>query len=277
MKQVQVLVLTGYGLNCDNETAYSFEKVGAIAHRVHINDLTSGQCELNNYDILVFTGGFSWGDDHGAGVLQALRMRKYLTNDIKTFIQKGRLIIGICNGFQTLVNLGILPGFSDQWERSVALIHNDCGNFRDDWVKLIVNHNCPCVFTKNIDYMELPVRHGEGKFYADSTVIQKLIKNNQVVMQYASDRNHLANQQFPENPNGSIADIAGICDPTGHVFGLMPHPEAFHQMTNHPQWTRFSNKDHFIKQSDIHLGTLLFENAVNYILETMNHSGKTFK
>jgi len=269
MSSVQVLVLTGYGLNCDHETAYSFEKVGAIAHRIHINDLTKGRCQLNDYDILVFTGGFSWGDDHGAGVLQALRMRKYLYNDMKTFIEKGRLIIGICNGFQTLVNLGILPGLTDQWERSLALIHNDCGNFRDDWVKLHVNPKSQCVFTRHIDYMELPVRHGEGKFYADSTIIQKLIDNNQVVMQYASDKKHLAKQQFPDNPNGSTLDIAGICDPTGHIFGLMPHPEAFHQITNHPHWTRFSKKDDSIKPPDIPVGIQLFENAVHYINETI--------
>ncbi|MBF0449929.1 MAG: phosphoribosylformylglycinamidine synthase I [Candidatus Magnetomorum sp.] len=268
MTPVQVLVLTGYGLNCDHETAYSFECIGASAHRVHINDLTRGSCQLNDYDILVFTGGFSWGDDHGAGVLQALRMRKSLSDDIKRFVHRGRLIIGICNGFQTLVNLGILPGLTDQWERSVALIHNDCGNFRNDWVKLHINPKSPCVFTQNMDYMELPVRHGEGKFYADTVIIQQLIDNNQVVMQYALDRNNLAKQKFPENPNGSAIDIAGICDPTGHVFGLMPHPEAFHQMTNHPQWTRFQQKD-TSKHLDIPLGTRLFENAVQYIQDTI--------
>jgi len=261
MNSIKVLVLSGYGLNCDHETAYCFEKVGATAHRVHINDLTRGQCKLNDYDILVFTGGFSWGDDHGAGVLQALRIKKYLADDLKRFVDRNRLIIGICNGFQTLVNLGILPGLTPQWERNVALIHNDCGNFRNDWVKLLINPQSPCVFTQNLDYMELPIRHGEGKFYAEKSVLDQLIDNQQVVMQYALDRKQLANNQFPDNPNGSAVDIAGICDPTGHIFGLMPHPEAFHNMTNHPQWPRFSQQ----LPSDVPEGTRLFENAIQYI------------
>jgi len=267
MRSVKTLVLTGYGLNCDHETAYCFEMVGAMADRVHINDLTSGKCQLNDYDILVFTGGFSWGDDHGAGVLQALRMRKYLTDDIKRFIDRKRLVIGICNGFQTLVNMGILPGLTDQWDRLVALIHNDCGNFRDDWVQLKINPDTPCIFTKNIDYMTLPIRHGEGKFYGETPILDQLMDQNLVVMQYAKDSNHLANLQFPENPNGSSMDIAGICDPTGHVFGLMPHPEAFHHITNHPLWTRFENIDK-PDTFDTPLGVRLFENAVQYIRET---------
>jgi phosphoribosylformylglycinamidine synthase len=261
MKSVRTLVLSGYGLNCDHETAYCFEKAGAIAHRVHINDLTRGQCQLNEYDILVFTGGFSWGDDHGAGVLQALRIKKYLADDLKRFVDRKRLIIGICNGFQTLVNLGILPGLNQGWDRTVALIHNDCGNFRNDWVKLKINPDCPCVFTQNLDYMELPIRHGEGKFYAEKSVLDQLINKHQVVMQYALDRNNLANTHFPDNPNGSTNDIAGICDPTGHIFGLMPHPEAFHHETNHPQWLQFS------QQSPLNVpeGIRLFENAVQFI------------
>ncbi|KPA18859.1 Phosphoribosylformylglycinamidine synthase I [Candidatus Magnetomorum sp. HK-1] len=263
MNSVRVIVLSGYGLNCDHETAYSFECMGAKADKVHINDLSRGNCQLNDYDILVFTGGFSWGDDHGAGVLQALRMRKYLTDDIQRFVDRGRLIIGICNGFQTLVNLGILPGLSRQWERSVALLHNDCGNFRNDWVKLHINKNSPCVFTKDMDYMELPVRHGEGKFFAEQSIVQQLVDSNQIVMQYASDQKNLANMKFPDNPNGSTLDIAGICDPTGHIFGLMPHPEAFHQLTNHPQWTRF-NKNNSEEIPEF-LGVALFEKAINYI------------
>jgi phosphoribosylformylglycinamidine synthase len=261
MTSLKALVLSGYGLNCDHETAYCLKKVGATAHRVHINDLTRGQCQLNDYDILVFTGGFSWGDDHGAGVLQALRIKKYLEDDLKRFVDRNRIIIGICNGFQTLVNLGILPGFSSQWERQVALIHNDCGNFRNAWVKLSINRNSPCVFTQDLSYMELPIRHGEGKFYADESVLNQLIDNNQVVMRYALDQNTLAGSQFPDNPNGSAFDIAGICDPTGHIFGLMPHPEAFHHMTNHPHWPRFSRHLPF----NVPEGTRLFENGIQYI------------
>ena len=147
--KVKVLVLTGYGLNCDHETAYAFELAGASPVRVHINSLIDGSVSLHGFQIMVFGGGFSWGDDHGAGVIQAVRMRTNLGDKILDFIAKGNLVIGICNGFQTLVNLGLLPGLDQNYTaRSVALTHNECGNFRDQWVNLKVNPNSPCLFTK---------------------------------------------------------------------------------------------------------------------------------
>ena len=153
MKKVNVLVLTGYGLNCDIETAYAFEQVGAKACRVHINSLIDRCRRLSDFQILVFGGGFSWGEDHGAGVIQAVRMKTHIGDDILDFVAKGNLVIGICNGFQTLVNLGLLPGFElsskgrDGTERSVAFVFNDCGNFRNDWVTLKINPQSPCVLT----------------------------------------------------------------------------------------------------------------------------------
>jgi phosphoribosylformylglycinamidine synthase len=237
-RQVNVLVLSGFGLNCDNETAHAFELAGARARRVHINSIIDESASLNDFQILVFGGGFSWGDDHGAGVVQAVKLKTHAGEKIQQFIADGKLVIGICNGFQTLVNMGLLPGFDqDYTSRSVALIHNDCGNFRDQWVHLTVNPNSPCVFTKGLGSMELPVRHGEGKFFAEPAAIDRLEKNNQVVLRYGNGTGMPAKGQFPENPNGSINDIAGICDPTGRVFGLMPHPEAFNHFTNHPAWT----------------------------------------
>ena len=236
---VNVLVLTGYGLNCDHETAYTFELAGARPSRVHINALIDNSISLEDFQIMVFGGGFSWGDDHGAGVVQAVRMKTNIGEKMLSFIQKGNLIIGICNGFQTIVNLGLLPGFDlDYTKRSVALTYNDCGNFRDQWVNLKVNTESPCVFTRGINAVELPVRHGEGKFFAEENVITRLQQNNQIVLQYATTDNRPAKQAFPANPNGSVLDIAGICDPTGRIFGLMPHPEAYHHPTNHPEWTR---------------------------------------
>ncbi len=269
MSDVKVLVLTGYGLNCDHETAYAFNLVGAKAERVHINSLIDKSESLDSFQILVFGGGFSWGDDHGAGVIQAVRMRTHIGDQMRNFIKRGNLIIGICNGFQTLVNLGLLPGFnSDYQSRSVAVTYNDCGNFRNDWVALAVNPASPCLFTKGLSRFELPVRHGEGKFYAENDVIDRLIENNQVVLQYATQNGKPADGVFPFNPNGSVNDIAGICDPTGRVFGLMPHPEAFNHPTNHPDWTR---QKEAAKRSGEKLnnaptpGIQIFQNAVDAI------------
>ena len=239
MKHVNVLVLAGYGLNCDHETACAFELAGAKAVRVHINSLITGKVDLKDFQIMVFGGGFSWGDDHGAGVVQAVRLKTNLGDKILAFVEKQNLVLGICNGFQTLVNLGLLPGIDrDYRSRSVALTFNDCGNFRDDWVTLKVNPTSPCLFTRGMDVLELPVRHGEGKYYADPAIHEHLTRENQVALQYALPDGAPAKQRFPYNPNGSIDDVAGICDPSGRIFGLMPHPEAYNHITNHPDWTR---------------------------------------
>ena len=248
MKAVNVLVLTGYGLNCDNETAYAFELAGASARRVHINALIAGAVSLSDFQILVFGGGFSWGDDHGAGVIQAVRMKTSIGKDLFEFVEKGNLVLGICNGFQTLVNLGLLPGFDlsgqhpENAARSVAVTFNDCGNFRDQWVNMRINTESPCVYTRGLTDLELPVRHGEGKFYTDPETLKRLADNQQVALQYALPDGRLADQAFPHNPNGSILDIAGICDPTGRIFGLMPHPEAYNHWTNHPDWPLMKEK-----------------------------------
>ncbi|MBN1932199.1 MAG: phosphoribosylformylglycinamidine synthase I [Desulfobacterales bacterium] len=269
MSGISVLVLSGYGLNCDHETAHAFKLAGANSVRVHINSLIDGSHQLENFHILVFVGGFSWGDDHGAGVIQAVRLRRNLGDRLLEFVEKGNLVIGICNGFQTLVNLGLLPGCDHNYRmRSVALTFNDCGNFRDDWVNLKVNPNSPCIFTKGFEQIELPVRHGEGKFYADPAIIDRLIQNNQVVIQYSTHSGEPANKIFPYNPNGSIQDIAGICDPTGRIFGLMPHPEAYNHWTNHPDWTRNYEK---LKRRGKKIETALtpgiriLKNAVDFI------------
>jgi phosphoribosylformylglycinamidine synthase len=267
-QKIKALVLTGYGLNCDNETAYALELAGAYADRVHINAIIDGSVSLDDYKILVFGGGFSWGDDHGAGVIQAVRMKHNIGNRLTRFVENGNLVIGICNGFQTIVNLGLLPGFDHDYQnRSVALTYNDCGNFRDDWVMLAINPDSPCVFTKNLTNIELPVRHGEGKFVADEKIIDRLIDNHQVACQYALSDGSIADKQFPYNPNGSMFDIAGICDSTGRVFGLMPHPEAFNHFTNHPDWPSLNEK---IKRGETDAASLpvtgirIFENAVGY-------------
>lgn len=274
MTTVNALILTGFGLNCDNETAHVFELAGATAHRVHINTVISGQVKLGDFHILALGGGFSWGDDHGGGVIQAIKMKKHFGRDLLSFVEEGKLIIGICNGFQALVNLGLLPGLeADYTERSVSVTFNDCGNFRDQWVHLAANPDSPCVFTKGITTADYPVRHGEGKVIADQAVVDRLLANNQVVFQYADKNGTPANGAFPINPNGSMADIAGICDASGRIFGLMPHPEAYNHFTNHPDWTREHQK---LKRRgkpvdmDSTVGIQLFKNGVAYIKETFS-------
>jgi phosphoribosylformylglycinamidine synthase len=288
-KQVKALVLAGFGMNCDHETRYALEKAGAETDRVHVNqliELSRTGSGLAPYHILAVGGGFSWADDHGAGVLLGLKLKAHLGTQIADFIRAGKLIIGICNGFQALVNMGLLPGFDlDYQARTVALNANDCGNFRDDWVHLAVNGDSPCVFTRGLDEIDLPVRHGEGKFYAPAEVIERLNTSGQVALRYAARRDlprprgdnprqvflpplEPAAGRFPQNPNGSLDDIAGICDPTGRIFGLMPHPEAFHHLTNHPQWTRM--QDHR-KRWDLPpmdwegRGLIMFRNAVECV------------
>jgi len=269
MTDVNVLVLTGYGLNCDHETAHAFNLAGAVSTRVHINALIAGDVTLDGFHILVFGGGFSWGDDHGAGVVQAVRMKTHLGESIERFIGNGKLVIGICNGFQTLVNMGLLPGFDNDYRsRKVALIHNDCGNFRDDWVRLKTNGQSPCVFTQGMDTLDYPVRHGEGKFYAEPEVLKRLSDQNQIALRYALSDGTPAGGKFPENPNGSVDDIAGICDQTGRVFGLMPHPEAYSHPVNHPSFTRL--KEDALRSGNTlepaeTPGIRLFRNGVDYI------------
>jgi phosphoribosylformylglycinamidine synthase subunit PurQ / glutaminase len=269
--QPKVLVLTGFGLNCDHETAYAFERAGAAARRDHINALIDGDVRLDDYQILAFGGGFSWGDDHGAGVIQALRLKTNIGDKLLDFVGAGKLVIGICNGFQTLVNLGLLPGIDGEYtRRSVALIANDCGNFRDQWVRVTINPDSPCVFTRGMKTLDMPVRHGEGKFYAERETLQTLADDHQVTMQYALPDGQAAEGAFPHNPNGSLADIAGICDPSGRVFGLMPHPEAYNHVTNHPDWTRQLEKNKragTIDRSTMGAGIRVFENAVAYFSE----------
>lgn len=269
MRDVNVLVLTGYGLNCDHETAYAFELAGARATRVHINSLIDGTARLDDFQILVFIGGFGWGDDHGAGVIQATRMKTNMGRQLIDFVEAGNLVLGICNGFQALVNIGLLPGLAQNYDRrSVALTYNDCGNFRDQWVYLKVNPSSPCVFTREVDLAELPVRHGEGKFFADEATLTELQRNDLVAIRYAMPDGAPAQGRFPFNPNGSVADIAGICDPTGRIFGLMPHPEGYHHPTNHPDWTRrrvIERRGGGAPRTHTPVGVRMLQNAVDYI------------
>jgi len=276
MKVVKALVLTGYGINCDYETDHALKIAGAESDRVHVNELIKGYefgrpVSLSDYHMLVFDGGFSWGDDHGAGVILANRLKYNIGDQIEQFINDGKLIIGICNGFQALVNFGLLPGFEADYDsRKVALTFNDCGNFRDDWVSL-KTLDSPCVFSRGIEQLDLPIRHGEGKFFAEEAVIKKLFDEKLVVFQYADSEGDSARGKFPFNPNGSLGDIAAICDPTGRILGMMPHPEGYNHATNHPDWTRKKEalKRQGIALAEDGLGITLFRNGVSYVKEKL--------
>jgi phosphoribosylformylglycinamidine synthase len=269
MSDVNVLVMTGFGLNCDYETAHAFQLAGAETRFVHINSLIDGDARLEDFQIMVFIGGFSWGDDHGAGVVQAIRLKTNIGAKILEFVDQGNLVLGICNGFQALVNLGLLPGFDQNYtRRSVALTFNDCGNFRNQWVYLKNNPESPCVFTRGIDTAQFPVRHGEGKFYADEDTLARLTATNQIALQYADSDGNPAQGRFPFNPNGSLQDIAGICDSSGRIFGLMPHPEAYNHWSNHPDWTRNRETARRLgetPESGPTVGIRMLQNGVDYM------------
>jgi phosphoribosylformylglycinamidine synthase len=264
----KALVLYGYGLNCDHETQFALNLAGAEAVRVHTNELLANPGLLWDYHLLAVPGGFSWGDELGAGVMLALRLKLALGSALQEFVASGRLVLGICNGFQVLVNLGLLPNLPGrEGERLTALVPNDCGNFRDAWVHLAPLPS-PCVFTQGLGLLELPIRHGEGKFVAAPEILDELTARRQIVLQYATPAGEPAAGHFPDNPNGALRDIAGICDPTGRVLGLMPHPEAFIHLTQHPAWTR--EKDARQRRGEPlgpedGAGLSLFRNAVTYL------------
>jgi phosphoribosylformylglycinamidine synthase subunit PurQ / glutaminase len=256
---VKALVLTGYGINCDMETAHAFGLAGADAVRVHINDLIRDRKILEDFQILAFPGGFSFGDDIASGKVLANKLKHNLLDALDGFIAAGKLMIGICNGYQAMIKLGLLPGFGGKYMRDqpATLSFNDSGRFEDRWVWLKPDRKSKCVFTKGIDRLYLPVRHGEGKFIPDSReTLERLERQGQVVVRY-SDRDGNPTQEYPLNPNGSVDAMAGICDETGRIFGLMPHPEAFLHKTNHPRWTRENLPDEG-------QGVAVFRNAVEY-------------
>jgi len=265
---VRALIITGFGLNCEAETAHAFKLAGAVAEKVHLNDLLDGLRSLEEFHILAFIGGFSFGDHIASGRVLANRLKHRLDEPIQRFIAAGKLVIGICNGFQTMVKLGILPGLDGDYRRqSVTLTDNDSGVFRDAWVRLRIEPDAPCVFTRGIQRLDLPVRHGEGKFLAlDVKVLERLEHERLVACRYADPDTGQPTVRFPHNPNGSVAAIAGVCDPTGRVFGLMPHPEAYLFPWNHPHWSRRALAGDTPSEG---AGLAIFRNAVAFARENL--------
>lgn len=259
------LVLTGYGINCDEETAFAFRKAGADTRIVHVNDLIAKPGMLKEFQIFAFPGGFSYGDDTGSGNALANKIRNNLWENLLEFIDEKKLVIGICNGFQVMTNLGLLPGIGEKYgERTVALAHNNTARYECRWISL-KNFSKKCVFTKGVKELRVPVAHGEGKFIADKKILNQLQARGQVVFKYTKNGTP-AKGEFPFNPNGAMLDIAGICDSTGRVFGLMPHPERNIFFTQQDDWAL---QKEMLKREGKALpeeseGMKIFRNAVQY-------------
>jgi phosphoribosylformylglycinamidine synthase len=267
-KKPRSIILAGNGLNCERETAYANRVVGFDTDIVHINTLMDGKKRIHDYDFLNLPGGFLDGDDLGAGKAQAVKWRyqhigdsnKRFIDDLKKFILDGKLIMGICNGFQLLTKTGLLPGNSDNYgTQTVSLTNNDSGRFENRWVYVKANPQSPCVFTRGIDQLYLPIRHGEGKLViGDDMNPSDLMSKGYGVMQYCNENGEVTSK-FPYNPNGSVMSIAALSDSSGRVFGLMPHPEAFVHYMQHPRWTR----EELPPEGD---GLKIFRNAYDYIV-----------
>jgi phosphoribosylformylglycinamidine synthase len=262
MSRVRAMILRTAGSNCDKETAFAFEKAGAEADLVHVNELTRKEKDLDNYRIIAIPGGFTYGDDIASGKILANELKFKHGEALRKFIKSGKLIIGICNGFQVLVKAGLLPDLAGDGETiESTLTLNDSDKFEDRWVYLKrVNVRKPgvsCVWTEGIDkIIRLPVAHGEGKFIPKNGKILKKMKDlGLVVFEYVNASGKRA--PYPYCPNGSVENIAGICDPTGRIFGLMPHPERHITACQGPDWTR--NK----KKTDGD-GFAVFKNGVSY-------------
>jgi len=261
----KALVIAGYGLNCEEETALAFRHVGFDADIMHINDVIESPKALHNYQALSVPGGFSYGDDTGSGNAFAQKMRLTLGDALKEFIARDTLTIGICNGCQVVVNLGLVPAIDNEYGvRQVAVTHNASARYQCRWIDLKVeNTNSP--WLQNIESLHVPVAHGEGRFMMEDNTLRTLQDNNQIALRYAKDGN-AANGEFPYNPNGSTDDIAGITDESGRVFVLMPHPERGMFAWQRDDYAALKDKARRDGQAlpDNSDGIKIFENAATY-------------
>jgi len=268
-QRIRAIVITGNGTNCEMEMAHAcrlarFDEVEIV----HISELLYGTKQLDDYHFLNLPGGFLDGDDLGSAKAGANRIlhavvagkEERLYDQFARFIAAGKPILGVCNGFQLLVKLGMLPGLDGHYDRqTVTLTFNDSGRFEDRWVYLRVNPDSPCIFTKGLSGLYLPVRHGEGKFVTlDEKILERLRREGLIAVQYSDENCREATLEYPANPNGAVDGIAGICNETGRIFGLMPHPEAYLHRTNHPRWTREELPEEG-------MGLALFRNAAAFL------------
>ncbi len=270
-KTVKAIVIAGNGTNCEREVATACQLAGATCDIVHIAELLTGRVRLDDYHFLNLAGGFLDGDDLGSAKAGANRLKHAavrnsdvsLADQLQRFIADGKLVMGVCNGFQLMTKMGLLPALDGDYAMQRAtLTHNDSGRFEDRWTYLKVCSPSPCIYTRDMETIYLPVRHGEGKFFTDASTLQAMQAKGLVALSYADSDGNVT-MEYPFNPNGSVAAIAGICDETGRLFGLMPHPEAYTHRTQHPRWTRERDLP------EEGMGLWLYQNAVNYIKDNL--------
>lgn len=272
-KQVRAIVIAGNGTNCERETAHACRLGGAdVVDIVHLSELLSGRVLLQDYHFLNLPGGFLDGDDLGSAKAGANRLlhapikdsEEHLSEHLRKFIADGKLIMGVCNGFQLMVKMGLLPAVGGDFTQSATLTFNDNGRFEDRWVYLKADPASPCVFTRGLDGITLPVRHGEGKLVVDGeATLAKIEEKHLGVLKYCLPDYSATTMDYPLNPNGSTAAVAGLCDETGRLFGLMPHPEAYVHRTHHPRWTREEDLP------EEGMGLWLYQNAVRFIRDEL--------
>jgi phosphoribosylformylglycinamidine synthase len=267
---VKSLVVTGFGINCEDEMAAAYKLSGAKVDIVHLTEVFQGRTSIHDYHILNFPGGFSFGDDLGAAKVLGNKIKyrkmasgKYLIDEINKFIQNKNYIIGVCNGFQALVKMGLLPNISGNCEQEASLTHNNSGKFEDRWVTCGINEKSNNPFLTGITQMDLPVRHGEGKLMLNDENIANAVKSNHLNCLSYLDENNQETMEYPANPNGSDLSCAGLIDKSGQVFGLMPHPEAFLALYNHPNWQKMKRNNPGIDEEG--QGLELFKNIVEKI------------
>ena len=261
MTKPKVLVLKADGTNRDEEMAYAFKVAGGDPKIVHVNELRSGAEKMEDYQILALPGGFAYGDDIVSGKILAIELTSFLGSEMKKFInRKDTAIIGICNGFQVLVRTGLLP-FRKIGEMDVTLTNNDSGHFECRWIKAKVERKSKCKFLEGLEnqIINYPVAHGEGKFFANAETLKKIEAQNLVAFRYVDEEGN-PTQEYPQNPNGALNAIMGVTDATGRILGMMPHPECFVRIEQHPNWRR--------RKIAKPQGLPLFENIVRSVKET---------
>lgn len=263
MAKPKVLVMSGYGINCEEETKFAFERAGAEGEIIHINDLIDEHKKLEDYQILAFPGGFSYGDDTGSGMAFANKVRNNLHDELKKFLEGDKLAIEICNGFQIMVNLGLLPALNGHDTPQVALTHNDSARYNCRWVDVEFSGNSP--WTSGLGRRSMPIAHGEGRFYAEPGTLMRLKEKGLVAVTYVNGR-ICDDQRLPANPNGSLEDIAGLINESGKLIGMMPHPERAIEFTQIDGWRllkrAYENEGKPVPKDGP--GLKIFQNGVKY-------------
>lgn len=270
MAVVKSLIITGFGINCEEELASAYRLAGAETKTVHINEILLKAYPIKGFNIVNFPGGFSFGDDISSGKVLANKIRykrlssgNTLLNELKTFVDKGNYILGICNGFQVLVKLGLLPNIRGEAGQEVTLSTNDSAKFENRWCYCKVSQKSNTPFLNGLDIIPLPVRHGEGKLIIKDDATKKAIETSHLnCLSYTDSMGKIVNK-YPLNPNGSDLNCAGLTDKTGRILGMMPHPEAYLSLYNNPDWGNIIRKNP--TRSDDGEGLTFFKNIVNHI------------